>query len=225
MDIRGRLDFLIGKTLVHIIGFFKKLFPHDPQLLGSKMAKQGCLSKETVLAQINETLEFLKELGIEVADEPRVEKMKRMFGDGSDYFYVTVDLPFSKTSDYSFRLYFHDFGQREICANLLDKETGKPLDVYFWGHCLEVWDHGYYSFEELTADYHKTLQLVVENETRVILQDMGRLWHLSCEALVDGEWTSVPGGSSVFKEDDFKLPEVDGLVKQYHSKPLALKRK
>lgn len=225
MDFRGRIDYFIGKALVHFLLFFKKLFPPDPQCLGSKMAKQGSLSKETILAQMNETLEFLKELGVEVTNEPRVVELKSSVEDVPDEFGLTIDLPFRENSDYLFRLYIYTFGQHEICANLLDKETGKPLGVCFWGHAIEVWDRGYYSFEELRTDFHETLRLVVENETRVIQQDMDKVWNFTFEALVDGEWKSVPGSGIEFKDSGLKFPEIDSLVKVYYSKPLASKRK
>ena len=223
MDIRGRLDYLTGKALVHFLLFFKKLFPPDPKLLGSKMAKQDPRSKETMLADMKQTLEFLKELGVEVTEEPRVEKMKPLFKDDPDTFYVAVDLPFDKTSDYSFDLSVYDDGQRNIGANLLD-ENKKPLDVYFWYCALEIWD-GYYSLEELVADFHKTLRLVVENETRVIMSEYCGDWKFGCIAKVDGKWQKVRGGSIAVRGHGFKFPKFKGLRKTFSARPLVTERK
>jgi hypothetical protein len=187
------------------------------------MAGQAPRSKETMLADMKQTLEFLKDLGVEVTTEPTLEKINPKYDDDDAEFYVALDLPFDKASDYSFALYFYDDGQRNIGANLLD-ENKKPQDVYFWYCAFEIWA-GYYSLEELVADFHKTLRLVVENETRVIMSEYCGDWEFGCIAKVDGKWQKVKGGSIAVRGTGFKFPKFKGLRKTFSARQLVSKRK
>ena len=214
----------IRDTLGLVIAMLKDALTPSPPLLGDIMAGQGPRSKETMLADMEETIDHLKELGVEITAEPRIEKIKPLFKDDPDRFYVVIDLPFDKTSDYFFSLDVHDDGQRDITAILLNKETGGSQDVLFWDSNFEIWDH-YYSLEELVADFHKNLRLVVENETQVIMSDSHGMWAFDCIAKVDGKWQKVKGGSLALRDTGFKFPKIKGLRKTFAARPLVSERK
>lgn len=220
----GEVVKIIRDTFRLFYDIVKEVLTPGPEPLAHRMARQGPRDKETILADMKETLEFLKELGVEVTTDPKVEEMKSPYREEPEGICVSVELPYSKDSDYSFDLSFYDDGQRNIGASLIDKNDGKRLKNYFWDSIHEIWD--YDTLEELANDFHRTLKILVEYETRVIQQDETGWWSFDCESLINGEWTKVPGGCSGSKRGSgFKFPKIDGIVKLYYSKPLVSKQK
>jgi hypothetical protein len=221
MDIKGRVVLMTAKALGLFANVWEKIFPPDPRT--NLILAQPPRDKDTLLADMRETLDLLKELGVEVTAEPEVGTIKHPVEGEPEWICVKVDLPYDNESDHSYILYYYSHGERHIYAKPIDKETGKAEECTFWFSIFEYWDYDVPG--ELIPDFHAKLKLIVENESRITQQDMGQFWDFTCEVLSGGEWVRLPGVGLPGKDSGAKFPEIDGLAKLYYSKPLASKRK
>jgi hypothetical protein len=189
----------------------------DEELVERKINKdQAALRKEA-----EDTIRFLRELGVEVTKEPEVGTRKAPLEDIPEA-YSSIELPMIEGSDYHFSVEFYADGQRNIHANLKRELSGRDGLVYFFYVMLEIYDSE--DEKALIERSHEILRTLVEHKTRVLqYRQFRHTWAFECDALVNGKWVPVSAHSVSGKEAP--VPIIDGDSAKFMALPLVNKER
>jgi hypothetical protein len=128
-----------------------------------------------------------------------------------------LDLPPAHGADYYFRLWLYPYGDREICAELVeDSRDG----TYFWSRLFELAEFRG-SKERLISAFHEELEALITHETRIIQRKGWLAWHFRCEYRASGNWECLSGHSAL--RGGFKPPQIRGRRRVYGSAALIAK--
>ena len=128
-----------------------------------------------------------------------------------------LDLPPATGAEYFFRLWFYEGGDREISAVLIGHQND---DAYFWYRPLEMGESNE-SEDDLVSEFCEKLEALLTHETRVVQRKGWLFWHFRCEYYTGEKWKSVYGYSA-FRGGRFKVPQIKGRKRVYHSAPIAI---
>jgi|SRR6266446_157504 hypothetical protein len=120
---------------------------------------------------------------------------------------AVIDLPTAQDAEYFFRVWFDAGGERQITAQLVRRRS---VDTYFWYRPLEMGEFNG-SEDNLVIKFCQELEALLTHETRIVQRKGWLFWHFRCEYR----------GHSVFRGGRFKVPQIEGRKRVYHSAPIV----
>ena len=130
--------------------------------------------------------------------------------------FFRIDLAPAHGAEYFFTLWFHEDGERQISAQLIQDRSD---DTYFWCRTLEMAEFGGREHDLLNA-FCEELEALLTHETRIVQRKGWIFWHFHCEYRAGETWKSV-GSQSAFRGSNFRFPKIEGRKRVYHSAPIA----
>jgi hypothetical protein len=128
-----------------------------------------------------------------------------------------LDLPLATGAEYFFRLWFYEGGERQISARLIQQRSD---DTYFWYRPFEMGElNG--SEDDLVSEFCEELEALLTHETRVVQRKGWLFWHFRCEYCTGEKWKSIYSYAA-FRGGGFKVPQIKGRKRVYHSAPVAI---
>ena len=127
-----------------------------------------------------------------------------------------LDLPTAPGAEYFFRVWFHEDGERQISAHLIQHRSD---DTYFWYRSLEMAEFNG-SKDDLLIEFCEELEALLTHETRIVQRKGWIFWHFRCDYRTEEKWKSVCGHSA-FRGGRLKPPKIKGRKQIYHSAPIA----
>lgn len=149
--------------------------------------------------------------------DPIIQVVEPSLGGGKSF--GRLDLPLARSADYFFQIWLYGDMERQISAKLTQDISGDGR--YFWYRPFDELVEQPGSREHLISSFCDVLKTLLTFRTRIVQRKGWLFWHFRCEYCEADTWRVVYRHSA-FRGGKFKVPQIKGSKRVYHSDAIAL---